>query len=116
MQDYKVSKAELDKCNKLLTDLKTTNDQKQNLIHRMQKKLLLISRERDSYRLQLDSYEKELTICHNPSSSGSGSSPLLSQRGRIENLERVIDGYRDMVSKLETDLQTAQPGISLGIK
>lgn len=109
-----MAKAELEKANKLLNDLKVTSDQKQNLIHRMQKKLLLVSRERDSYRLQLDSYEKDLTMCVTPSSSATGMNTMQSQKERIENLERIIDSYRDMVQKLENDLQIAQPGITLG--
>lgn len=79
----------------------------------MQKKLLLVSRERDSYRLQLDSYEKDLTMCA-ITTSGSTSNQLQAQKDRIENLERIVDGYRDMVTKLENDLQLAQPNIHSG--
>lgn len=82
----------------------------------MQKKLLLVSRERDSYRQQLDSYEKDLTMCVNPASVGSqGGSQLQSQKERIDNLERIIEGYRDMVNKLETDLQGVDPTVHAGI-
>ncbi|XP_018579293.1 mitotic spindle assembly checkpoint protein MAD1-like [Anoplophora glabripennis] len=110
--EAKVAKAELEKNQKLLTELKSTGDQKQSLIHRMQKKLLLVSRERDSYRLQLDSYEKDLTMCVNTTATGgSTSNQIQAQKDRIENLERMVDGYRDMVTKLENDLQTAQPNI-----
>ncbi|KAJ8972305.1 hypothetical protein NQ314_000220 [Rhamnusium bicolor] len=108
--EAKVAKSELEKNLKLLGELKTTGEQKQSLIHRMQKKLLLVSRERDSYRLQLDSYEKDLTLCAiTTTSSGSGPNQLQAQKERIENLERIVEGYRDMVNKLENDLQNAQP-------
>ncbi|KAF7277840.1 hypothetical protein GWI33_009097 [Rhynchophorus ferrugineus] len=105
----KVAKSELEKNQKLLNDLKVTGDQKQLLIHRMQKKLLLVSRERDSYRLQLDSYEKDLTIVDSGTNEAAGSKVIQSQRERIDNLEKIVDGYRDLVAKLENDLQTAQP-------
>lgn len=81
----------------------------------MQKKLLLVSRERDSYRKQLDSYEKDLTICLAPSSSAQpGANQLQTQKERIDNLERVIEGYREMVTKLEYDLQNAEPMLHTG--
>ncbi|XP_060523090.1 mitotic spindle assembly checkpoint protein MAD1 [Cylas formicarius] len=99
----KVARAELDKTQKLLKELKVTGEQKKMLIHRMQKKLMLVTRERDSYRLQLDSYERDLTI------AGSGADIVQSQKERIDNLEKVLEGYRDMVTKLENDLLASQP-------
>lgn len=82
----------------------------------MQKKLLLVSRERDSYRKQLDSYEKDLTICMAPSSSAQpGANQIQTQKERIDNLEKVIDGYRDMVTKLENDLQNVEPIMYTGM-
>ncbi|KAJ8962809.1 hypothetical protein NQ318_001209 [Aromia moschata] len=111
--EAKIAKVELEKSQKLLAELKLTGEQKQALIHRMQKKLLLVSRERDSYRLQLDSYEKDLTLWVNTTSTGSSSSnQLQAQKERIENLERIVEGYRDMVTKLENDVQSAQPNIA----
>lgn len=69
----------------------------------------MISRERDSYRLQLDSYERDLTVTLTPQSGAQTSSQQQSQKERIERLERIIDGYRDMIAKLENDLQNAEP-------
>lgn len=74
---------------------------------------MLVSRERDSYRLQLDSYEKDLTMCVNTSVNG-GSNLIQSQKDRIDNLEKIVEGYRDMVSKLENDLQNLQPDLHNG--
>ncbi|KAL1501095.1 hypothetical protein ABEB36_006483 [Hypothenemus hampei] len=103
--EAKVAKAELEKCQKLIDELKTTGTQKQTLIHRMQKKLQLVSRERDSYRLQLDSYERDLTMI-----GESGTSIIVqSQKERIDNLEKIVGNYRDLVEKLENDLQEAHP-------
>ncbi|XP_050299505.1 mitotic spindle assembly checkpoint protein MAD1 [Anthonomus grandis grandis] len=105
--EAKVAKTEAEKSQKLLKELKLNGEQKSTLIHRMQKKLLLLSRERDSYRLQLDSYERDLTMVANTTTSESNI--MSSQKERIENLEKVVEGYRDMVAKLENDLQEAQP-------
>ncbi|GJQ76194.1 hypothetical protein Trydic_g1937 [Trypoxylus dichotomus] len=113
--DAKTAQTEVEKSQKVISELQNNIQQRQNLIHRMQKKLLLISRERDSYRKQLDSYEKDLTICMAPSSSAQpGTNQIQTQKERIDNLEKVIDGYREMVNKLEHDLQTAEPIIHAG--
>ncbi|XP_031327824.1 mitotic spindle assembly checkpoint protein MAD1 isoform X2 [Photinus pyralis] len=109
--DAKVARSELEKCQNLISDLQASDQHKQNLIRRMQKKLLLVSRERDSYRLQLDSYERDLTMTVSSANAAQGGVQQ-SQRDRIENLERIVDGYRDMVSKLESDLQKSEPTIN----
>ncbi|KAF5283857.1 hypothetical protein FQA39_LY04677 [Lamprigera yunnana] len=106
--EAKVARSELEKSQKLIVELQTNDQHKQNLIRRMQKKLLLVSRERDSYRLQLDSYERDLTMCMN-APNAVPSNAQQSQKERIENLERIVEGYRDMVNKLESDLQNAEP-------
>lgn len=92
--------------------MKKTGEQKQNLFHRMQKKLLLVSRERDSYRLQLDSYEKDLTVTLNPNNININQ--LQTQRERIEALEKIVDNYRELNSKLESDLQSSNPALYSG--
>ncbi|XP_018334311.1 mitotic spindle assembly checkpoint protein MAD1 [Agrilus planipennis] len=106
-----VAQSELEKNQKHLAEVGKSLQQRQNLIHRMQKKLLLISRERDSYRLQLDSYERDLTVCMiqpSTSSCSATSNPQQTQKNRIESLEKIIEGYRDMVAKLENELQTIE--------
>jgi mitotic spindle assembly checkpoint protein MAD1 len=102
----------LEKTQKLLSEMKKTGEQKQNLFHRMQKKLLLVSRERDSYRLQLDSYEKDLTVTLNPNNININQ--LQTQRERIEALEKIVDNYRELNSKLESDLQSSNPALYSG--
>ncbi|KAG7187922.1 hypothetical protein KM043_013886 [Ampulex compressa] len=66
------------------------------LVSRLQKKMMLVTRERDSYRQQLDLYEKEMTV----DVSGVHSD-------RVPALERAIDAYRELVAKLEADLQSS---------
>ncbi|CAL1689070.1 unnamed protein product [Lasius platythorax] len=84
---------------KLATDVTSSKEKLNKLVSRLQKKMILVTRERDSYRQQLDLYEKEMTIDANN-----------AMTERIPALERAIDGYRDLVNKLEADLQAAETG------
>ncbi|XP_057656026.1 mitotic spindle assembly checkpoint protein MAD1 [Diorhabda carinulata] len=107
--EARVAGSEIEKNSQLLVDLKQTAAQRQKLIHRLEKRLMLVTRERDSYRLQLDSYEKDLTM--NPLSVGTSNAinQIQSQKKRIETLEKNVMEYRDLVTKLEIDLESAQP-------
>lgn len=88
-------KYERDKATGKLNDLTTVRKNQESLIHRLQKRLLLVTRERDSYRQQLDCYEKELTVtlC---GEEGAGSVALLS--ARVQQLEKSLQGYRDLIA------------------
>lgn len=68
---------------KLATDVTSSKEKLNKLVSRLQKKMILVTRERDSYRQQLDWYEKEITI--------DANSVMLE---KIPALERAIDGYR----------------------
>lgn len=68
---------------KLATDVTSSKEKLNKLVSRLQKKMILVTRERDSYRQQLDWYEKELTV--------DGNNAMTE---RIPALERAIDGYR----------------------
>lgn len=82
---------------KLAMDVTVSKEQLNKLVSRLQKKMILVTRERDSYRQQLDLYEKEMTIDNNN-----------AMTERIPALERTIDVYRELVAKLESDLQAAE--------
>ncbi|XP_003703551.1 mitotic arrest-deficient 1 [Megachile rotundata] len=82
---------------KLATDVTVSKEKLNKLASRLQKKMILVTRERDSYRQQLDLYEKEMTI---------DSNNAITER--IPALERTIDAYRELVTKLESDLQAAE--------
>ncbi|XP_011258714.1 mitotic spindle assembly checkpoint protein MAD1 [Camponotus floridanus] len=84
---------------KLATDVTSSKEKLNKLVSRLQKKMILVTRERDSYRQQLDLYEKEMTV--------DGNNAMTE---RIPALERAIDGYRDLVNKLEADLQAVETG------
>ncbi|GBP62871.1 Mitotic spindle assembly checkpoint protein MAD1 [Eumeta japonica] len=93
-------KYERDKATTKLNDLQTVRKNQESLIHRFQKRLLLVTRERDSYRQQLDYYEKELTVtlC---GEVGAGSASLLA--ARVEQLEKALQGYRDLLDKHDNE-------------
>ncbi|XP_034238971.1 mitotic spindle assembly checkpoint protein MAD1 [Thrips palmi] len=93
------AQSEISRLSKEVSSLKTTQDQQGNLIRRWQRKLALVTGERNSYREQLDSYEKELTM--------PVSNQQQALRPRIESLEKSLDGYRELVENLEADLTSA---------
>lgn len=68
---------------KLATDVTISKEKLNKLVNRLQKKMLLITRERDSYRQQLDLYEKDITMDSN--------NAIIE---RVPALERAIDAYR----------------------
>ncbi|XP_045523077.1 mitotic spindle assembly checkpoint protein MAD1 [Pieris brassicae] len=96
-------KFERDKATTKLNDLQNVKKNQESLIHRLQKRLLIVTRERDSYRQQLDSYEKELTVTLS-GDVGAGSAALLS--ARVEQLERSLQSYRDLLATHDQESQT----------
>ncbi|XP_047003539.1 mitotic spindle assembly checkpoint protein MAD1 [Schistocerca americana] len=98
--------SELDKIKADTAKNQTEAEQQTLLIRRLQKKLLLVSGERDSYRSQLDSYENELTFCASPSTM----SRTQQQANRIEVLQKTLDGYKDLVERLEAEVANFQDG------
>ncbi|XP_043251139.1 mitotic spindle assembly checkpoint protein MAD1 isoform X1 [Colletes gigas] len=82
---------------KLVTEVTISKEKLNKLVSRLQKKMILVTRERDSYRQQLDMYEQDITVDSN--------NAIIE---RIPALERAIDAYRELVAKLESDLQAAE--------
>lgn len=75
----------------------------------LRKKSILISRERDSYRQQLDLYEKDLTMTG--MTSESLSNEMCSQmKARVKNLEDALEEYRKHMDLLESQLKEYQSG------
>lgn len=106
----KCAKLELERSTKQLSDMQHLQQQHQALVHRLQKKLMLVSRERDSYRQQLDTYEKDLTMNIAPGGTPHGD------KERIDNLEKIVESYREMVNNLEAELNKCQPQLNAGKK
>jgi mitotic spindle assembly checkpoint protein MAD1 len=68
-----------------------------NLIKRFKRKLVLVSKERDSYKGVLESYEHEMTFNGNA-----------FEKDRIGALEASLKDYRETVERLEDLLSTAR--------
>ena len=62
--------------------------------------------ERDSYRSQLNTYERDVTV----TSVGALNSQQQQLRSRIEALEKTVEGYRELVERLEEDLEKTVRG------
>ncbi|XP_022249610.1 mitotic spindle assembly checkpoint protein MAD1-like isoform X2 [Limulus polyphemus] len=99
-QELENNKLQLnDKIGKFKNDLENTNTKLQlqdHLIKRLQKKLLLVSKERDSYKRVIDSYESEVTLAVGP------------QMERIQWLESILAEYRVKLDQTESELNQAR--------
>ncbi|XP_014207576.1 mitotic spindle assembly checkpoint protein MAD1 [Copidosoma floridanum] len=92
----------IEETKKQLAETVSSNERLSRFISRLQKKTSLVTRERDSYRQQLDTYEKEITAYQN-----TEVAPNISTE-RIPALERAIEGYKELVSKYEADLEALE--------
>ena len=81
---------------KSITDKQNLTEQA-NLIKRFKRKLLLVSKERDSYKGVLESYEHELTF--------NGAT---FEKDRVTALEESLKEYRETVERLEELLGAAR--------
>ncbi|XP_048483507.1 mitotic spindle assembly checkpoint protein MAD1 [Plutella xylostella] len=99
-EEMSTMKYDRDKATIKLNDWTSVRKNQESLIHRLQKRLLLVTRERDSYRQQLDSFEKELTITMS-GESGAGGAALL--QARVQHLEKALQGYRDLLTATDLD-------------
>jgi len=91
------SKAQSDKHEKENATIKDNLNQQTSLIKRFKRKLLLVSKERDSYKGVLDTYEHELTF------TGKDF-----ERDKLQALESTIINYREIIENLEKELANAQ--------
>lgn len=99
-----------EKCEIYLKDLEELNTELKRykaFKGRVQKKLLLVSKERDCYKQLLENFEKDLTIS-NTGSSTDQSSTENQLKMRVEMLEKTLVGYKDMCSSLEKELTIAK--------
>ena len=84
-----------------ITKVRSGQEEQAKLVKKLQRKLLLVTKERDSYKSILDNYEKEMTI------TGDDFG-----RDRIEALEKNLDEYRAMVEMLEEEKKEVSPKVS----
>uniref|UniRef100_A0A182Q4G6 Mitotic spindle assembly checkpoint protein MAD1 n=1 Tax=Anopheles farauti TaxID=69004 RepID=A0A182Q4G6_9DIPT len=85
-----------------LADYKRAQEGLQNIVHRAQKKLNLVTGERDYLKQLLETYESDLTINH---SVVGGEGERKQLRARIDMLEKTLTGYKDLCQKQEGELQ-----------
>ncbi|XP_035917042.1 mitotic spindle assembly checkpoint protein MAD1 [Anopheles stephensi] len=99
------------KLNGRLADYKRAQEGLQNIIHRAQKKLNLVTGERDYLKQLLESYENDLTISHSVVGSEGEKKQL---RARTDMLEKTLTGYKELCLKQEAELQAnkVMPDIS----
>lgn len=64
------------------------------LIKRLRRKLLIVTKERESYKRILDGYESELTV-------------QVPASNRVQELEDIVERYGQQVQEVETQLQQA---------
>merc|ERR1712142_723662 len=81
--------------------IKEQQQEQTKLVKKLQRKLLLVTKERDSYKGILDSYEKEITM----------TGGQMDQE-RIMALEKNIEEYRAVVEMLEEE--NGKPAVTMG--
>ena len=91
------SKAQAEKHEKENATIKDNLNQQTSLIKRFKRKLLLVSKERDSYKGVLDTYEHELTF------TGKDF-----ERDKLQALESTVANYKEIIENLEKELANAQ--------
>lgn len=84
--------------------LNTTLRSYKNHIHRMQKKLMLVAKERECFKTLLENYEKDLTI----SAQTTEINIDAELRTRLEVVERSLSEYKDICATLEQELDWAR--------
>jgi mitotic spindle assembly checkpoint protein MAD1 len=86
---------------KQIESLRKSLKSHQTVLGKLQKKLLLVTAERDSQRQLLENYEKDLTITQGVPNHNTENQ---QNRIRIEMLEKTVSGYKELCAKLETEL------------
>ncbi|XP_056018923.1 mitotic spindle assembly checkpoint protein MAD1-like isoform X2 [Ostrea edulis] len=82
-----------------LTTEKSKTQQQTQFIKRLQRKLLLISKERDMYKGLIDSYQSEVTV--------NLSATALS---RMQQQEEILQSYKKQMESMETELPKTLSG------
>ncbi|CAH0387870.1 unnamed protein product [Bemisia tabaci] len=96
--------AESAKKEEKIAQLQATIEQHSSLIKRMKKQLTLITWERNDLRTLVDSCQKEYSIIAHTTLDAQNMN-------KLENLEKVIEGYRQRMETLEKDPSLAQTDV-----
>lgn len=92
--------------------LTTTLRNYRTTAHRMQKKLMLIAKERDCFKTLLENYEKDLTM--SVTAANAEASIDTELRARLEVVEKSLTGYKEICKTLEQELEMARAATTGG--
>ncbi|XP_030380672.1 mitotic spindle assembly checkpoint protein MAD1 [Scaptodrosophila lebanonensis] len=87
---------------KNIEDMNMILKRNKNFKERLQRKLLMVSKERDFYKQLVENFDKDLTISN---ASTAEMTNDMQVRYRVEVLERTVAAYKDMCSTLEREIQ-----------
>ncbi|XP_055687070.1 mitotic spindle assembly checkpoint protein MAD1-like [Lutzomyia longipalpis] len=91
---------------KINAELQNSVKNRQGICQRLQKRMLLLAKERDCYKQLIENYEKDLTI--SGPQGAVGATPENQLRLRVDMLEKTLAGYKEMCTNLEKDLNAAK--------
>ena len=83
-----------------MTGMKQTQEEQVRLVKKLQRKLLLVTKERESYKEIIDSFEKEITVTEDN-----------FYQDKISALERNITEYKAIVEMLEEEKKVSSPAV-----
>ncbi|EDW02211.1 mitotic spindle assembly checkpoint protein MAD1 [Drosophila grimshawi] len=83
-----------------------------SLRERLQRKLMIVCKERDFYKQLLENFDKDLTNSTNATHTADMTNDM-QIRYRVEVLERTLTGYKEMCSTLEREMQAMRQHESL---
>ncbi|XP_068145241.1 mitotic spindle assembly checkpoint protein MAD1 [Drosophila tropicalis] len=87
---------------KNIEDLNIGLKRHKNFKERLQRKLIIVSKERDFYKQLLENFDKDQTLNN---TSAADMTQDMHVRHRIEVLERTVTGYKDICATLEREIQ-----------
>lgn len=89
------SEAEVRRLTSALTQEKSTTSQLNDLVKRLKRKMLLMSKERDAYKNLLDSYESEVTVNFD-----------LEKTSQIQRLEALLQEHKAMALEADNEIES----------
>ncbi|XP_060657821.1 mitotic spindle assembly checkpoint protein MAD1 [Drosophila nasuta] len=87
---------------KNIEDMNVVLKRHKSFRERLQRKLLIVCKERDFYKQLLENFDKDMTMTN---ASTAEMTNDMQVRCRVEVLERTLTGYKEMCSTLEREMQ-----------
>lgn len=95
---------------KNIEDMNVVLKRHKSFRERLQRKLLIVCKERDFYKQLLENFDKDLNMTN---ASTAEMTNDMQVRYRVEVLERTLTGYKEMCSTLEREMQSMRQQESL---